>query len=156
MGRGKLLERAVGLKEPFATSQPLTEPDWLSADPEFDAWVATMPQKYWAKYDLSACRLGWHAHKALQSETRENTDAAPQAAEYPESLGGRHQSTPAVAASSLPSAVAEQISDAGKWLASYLGVETQRQEELCHAAAMYLHGKFTRTPSSAREKLPNA
>jgi len=36
--------------------------------------------------------------------------------------------------------------DAGKWLAAYIGVETQRQEELCVAAAEYLRGQFT--PSS--------
>lgn len=32
----------------------------LERDPEFDAFVASMPDKYWAKYDLSACRIGWH------------------------------------------------------------------------------------------------
>lgn len=44
-----------------------TEPDWLKTDPEFRAWVDSMPQKYWAKYDLGACRLGWHAARTLQS-----------------------------------------------------------------------------------------
>ncbi len=27
----------------------------------FKAWVAALPDNYWAKYDLSACRLGWDA-----------------------------------------------------------------------------------------------
>ena len=36
------------------------------ADPEFDAWVKTLPEKTWAKTDLSACRLGWEARKAAQ------------------------------------------------------------------------------------------
>jgi hypothetical protein len=31
---------------------------------EFDAWVASLPAKSWAKYDLSACRLGWDAARA--------------------------------------------------------------------------------------------
>lgn len=38
-----------------------TEPDWNNEEPEFRAWVNSMPDKYWAKYDLGACRLGWHA-----------------------------------------------------------------------------------------------
>lgn len=33
-------------------------------DPEFEAWVASLPAKSWAKYDLSACRLGWDASRA--------------------------------------------------------------------------------------------
>lgn len=27
----------------------------------FDEWVATLPDKHWAKYDIAACRLGWDA-----------------------------------------------------------------------------------------------
>lgn len=32
--------------------------------PEFDAWVASMDKKLWARFDLSAARLGWEAAKA--------------------------------------------------------------------------------------------
>jgi hypothetical protein len=32
-------------------------------DPAFDAWVAILLPKHWARYDLSAARLGWEAHK---------------------------------------------------------------------------------------------
>lgn len=32
-------------------------------DLAFDAWVATLPAKHWARYDLSAARLGWDAQK---------------------------------------------------------------------------------------------
>lgn len=36
--------------------------DMLTADcPEFTAWAHTMPPKYWARYDISACKLGWAA-----------------------------------------------------------------------------------------------
>jgi hypothetical protein len=38
------------------------------ADPagvEFREWVATLPKKHWAQYDLAACRLGWDAAKKL-------------------------------------------------------------------------------------------
>lgn len=32
--------------------------------PEFDAWVAKLDPKHWARYDLAACRLGWEAARA--------------------------------------------------------------------------------------------
>ena len=32
--------------------------------PEFELWVASLPKNYWARYDLSACRLGWEAARA--------------------------------------------------------------------------------------------
>jgi hypothetical protein len=37
-------------------------------DPEFRAFVESMPDKHWSKYDLSAVRLGWEAHKTLHQE----------------------------------------------------------------------------------------
>ena len=36
-----------------------------TSDPEFRAFVESMPDSHWAKYDLSAVRLGWEAHKRL-------------------------------------------------------------------------------------------
>lgn len=33
----------------------------VETNPQFDAWVASLPATHWAKYDLSACRLGWEA-----------------------------------------------------------------------------------------------
>ena len=32
-------------------------------DPEFEAFVKSLPQNHWARYDLSAVRLGWDAYK---------------------------------------------------------------------------------------------
>lgn len=46
--------------------QDLIDGTFLSTpDEEFRAFVAQMPEKHWAKYDLSAVRLGWEAHKRL-------------------------------------------------------------------------------------------
>ena len=42
---------------PFALDEP---------DEDFDAFVRSMPDKYWAKYDLAACRLGWEARKEFE------------------------------------------------------------------------------------------
>lgn len=36
-------------------------------DPYFRAYVEQMPDTHWAKYDLSAVRLGWEAHKVLHT-----------------------------------------------------------------------------------------
>ena len=35
-------------------------------NPEFTAWTRTLPARSWARYDLSACRLGWEAARARQ------------------------------------------------------------------------------------------
>ncbi len=36
----------------------------------FDEWVASLPEKHWAKYDLSACRMGWDAAMQYVEEAR--------------------------------------------------------------------------------------
>lgn len=36
-------------------------------DKEFRAFIEQMPDTHWAKYDLSAVRLGWEAHKVLSA-----------------------------------------------------------------------------------------
>ena len=39
---------------------------------EFDAWVKSLPSVYWARYDLSACRIGWEAGRvAMQQAERD-------------------------------------------------------------------------------------
>lgn len=39
--------------------------------PEFRKFVEMLPDNYWAKYDLSAVRLGWEAYKALQEDRKQ-------------------------------------------------------------------------------------
>lgn len=47
-----------------------------ASDPEFRAWVASMPEQHWAKYDLSALRIGWHyGRKPLMAENERLTAA---------------------------------------------------------------------------------
>ena len=46
--------------------QVLFSPDFLyTKNEEFSEFVSKMPDTHWAKYDLSAVRLGWEAHKLL-------------------------------------------------------------------------------------------
>ena len=35
--------------------------DNYKPNPDFDEWVKTHDEKLWAKFDLSACRMGWEA-----------------------------------------------------------------------------------------------
>lgn len=37
----------------------------LPVDTDFDWYVSCLPQKHWSRYDLSAVRQGWEAHKAF-------------------------------------------------------------------------------------------
>ena len=37
-------------------------------DPDWQAFIDSLPDKYWAKYDLSALRLGWEAAKMRYSD----------------------------------------------------------------------------------------
>lgn len=39
---------------------PMLDAVLKTEDPKFRAWVETLPATYWARYDLSACRIGWH------------------------------------------------------------------------------------------------
>ena len=48
--------------------------DW-NRDDRFDKWVESLPASHWAKYDLSACRLGWDA--ATNAADRVIKDAEP-------------------------------------------------------------------------------
>lgn len=31
---------------------------------KFEEWRDSLPEKHWARYDLSACKLGWNAGRA--------------------------------------------------------------------------------------------
>lgn len=37
----------------------------LQPDPSWEAWKRTIPETYWARYDLSAVKLGWSAAMEL-------------------------------------------------------------------------------------------
>lgn len=43
----------------------------LEVDPNFEDFVRSLDPKHWARYDLSAVRLGWEARKQFEAETKE-------------------------------------------------------------------------------------
>jgi hypothetical protein len=52
----------------------------IKPDPMFDLWVASMPMDSWARYDLSACRLGWDAAKEANARLCDASTAIPEIA----------------------------------------------------------------------------
>jgi hypothetical protein len=45
-------------------------------DPDFDWYVSCLPASHWSKYDLSAVRQGWDAHKAFIEANPEGSDGS--------------------------------------------------------------------------------
>lgn len=53
-----------------------------SENPQFLAWTRTLPATHWARYDLSACRLGWEARDLEIEELKKRVHNAEKFAEY--------------------------------------------------------------------------
>ena len=54
----------------------LIEGDFFGTDDEqFTAFIKQMPDKHWSKYDLSAVRLGWEAHKMTGANKLAHVDS---------------------------------------------------------------------------------
>ena len=64
---------------------PQVPPD---SNPSFDEWKATLPPKSWARYDLSAARLGWEA--GYTQAIRDMTPILETGRTLRERLGGLH------------------------------------------------------------------
>jgi hypothetical protein len=45
-----------------------------SPDADFERWRDGLPATHWARYDLSACRLGWDARAAFSSPPEEPSE----------------------------------------------------------------------------------
>ena len=53
------------LDQPRYSGAPMLDAWLYEPNPKFQAAVAELPDAYWARYDLSAVRIGWElAHKA--------------------------------------------------------------------------------------------
>jgi hypothetical protein len=64
----RLRERVAELEK--ARAHQLTDV-LMTPDQSFRDWVASLPETYWAKKDLSACRLGWDAGVKYADECSE-------------------------------------------------------------------------------------
>ena len=64
-----LAARFTRLDAPKYSGAPMLDSVLEIPCPEFRAWVETLPATYWARYDLSAARIGWEAgRKSAQSD----------------------------------------------------------------------------------------
>jgi hypothetical protein len=52
------------MSEKPTKGDPMLDAVLKTESPEFRAWVESLPPAYWARYDLSACRIGWEAGRA--------------------------------------------------------------------------------------------
>ena len=52
------------LDKPKYSGAPMMDSVLATRNPEFDAWVASLPPTYWTRYDLSAARIGWEAARS--------------------------------------------------------------------------------------------
>lgn len=60
-GRNALAKRFTKLDKPRYSGEPMLDEVLGTPNPEFNAWVESLPPTYWARYDLSAARIGWEA-----------------------------------------------------------------------------------------------
>ncbi len=57
----KVAKRFTNLDKPRHSADPMLDSVMMVRNPDFEAWVASLPDTYWARYDLSAARIGWEA-----------------------------------------------------------------------------------------------
>ena len=59
--RDELAAKFTKLDKPKYSGLPMMDQVLAKPNPEFIAWVASLPATYWTRYDLSAARIGWEA-----------------------------------------------------------------------------------------------
>jgi hypothetical protein len=67
----ELKSRFTKLDEPKYSGSPMLDAVLKERNPEFDEWVASLPATYWARYDLSAARIGWEFGRREVTEQRD-------------------------------------------------------------------------------------
>lgn len=53
------------LDKPKYKGDPMLDSVLAKPNPQFRAWVDSLPPEYWTRYDLSAARIGWEAARKL-------------------------------------------------------------------------------------------
>lgn len=59
--RNALAEKFTKLDKPKYSGDPMLDSVLGTPNADFRAWVESLPPTYWARYDLSAARIGWEA-----------------------------------------------------------------------------------------------
>jgi hypothetical protein len=63
----RLRAKFTKLDMPRYSGAPMLDDVLAEPNPAFRAWAETIPTEYWARYDLSAARIGWEgAMKTLK------------------------------------------------------------------------------------------
>lgn len=60
----RLRAQFTRLDKPKHSGDPMLDAVLQKPNAEFRAWVESLPPTYWARYDLSAARIGWEAARA--------------------------------------------------------------------------------------------
>lgn len=71
----RLKAKFTKLDRPMLKGDPMLDAVLLERNSEFDAWAATLPETYWARYDLSAARIGWEARQIEVGRLLDRLDA---------------------------------------------------------------------------------
>lgn len=56
-----LVSKFTNLDKPKRSGDPMLDSVLGTPNADFRAWVDSLPPSYWARYDLSAARVGWEA-----------------------------------------------------------------------------------------------
>ncbi len=79
--RDRLAEKFTRLDKPKYSGDPMLDSVLKVTNPAFRNWAHSLPPTYWARYDLSAARIGWEAacDKALRSKCNSPSEDAGKA-----------------------------------------------------------------------------
>lgn len=77
--RDALAGKFTKLDKPKYSGEPMLDAVLGTPNPDFRAWVDSLPPTYWARYDLSAARIGWEAasNHIFENVKDVATDPAP-------------------------------------------------------------------------------
>lgn len=70
--RNALAKKFTRLDKPKYSGDPMLDSVLMDTNPDFREWVHSLPPTYWARYDLSAARIGWEAACKFISENVES------------------------------------------------------------------------------------
>lgn len=82
--RNKLASKFTKLDKPKYSGEPMLDSVLAEENPDFRAWVKSLPDTYWARYDLSAARIGWEAACKFILENAQDEGQPEKGAMFPD------------------------------------------------------------------------